>query len=93
MFGLPVGQIVRGHFNEVTQREQKLYEKRIAICYKCPLYTKGKLGDTCDAKKCVDPEKQDEIFQYPKPRAICGCGCRLSAKARLEDAKCVLNKW
>ena len=51
MFGrYDVGAIIQGHFNEVTNRENELYESRIRICKKCPLFTNGSLGYVCDAK-------------------------------------------
>ena len=43
MFGInsfeQVGQIVEGHFKELTRQENALYNTRIKICEKCPLYT------------------------------------------------------
>ena len=33
------------------------------------------------------------VVSYPGKNITCGCGCRLQAKARLINAKCVLNKW
>ena len=56
----------------------------------CPLFSHSTLGDVCDAKKCWDGNK---VVKYPGPDIICGCGCRLDAKARVRGAKCVLNKW
>ena len=93
MFGqYDVGAIIQGHFNEVTNRENELYESRIRICKKCPLFTNGPLGYVCDAKKCINTET-NEMAYGPGKDITCGCGCRLAAKLRLKNAKCVLNKW
>lgn len=93
MFGLPVNQIIEGHIKEFKNEERELYEERIEICKKCPLYSISAIGEICDSKKCVNPEKQEVVEKYPNNGSICGCGCRLSAKTRLKSAKCVLSKW
>ena len=94
MFGInsfeQVGQIAEGHFKEITKQENELYESRIKICRECPLFSHNTLEDVCDAKKCWDGNK---VVKYSGPDIICGCGCRLDAKARVRGAKCVLNKW
>ena len=75
--------IIKGHINEVLKKEQDLYLYRIGICKECPLYTNTKIGHLCDKAKYIN--KDDKITH--------GCGCRLDAKARLFDEKCILNKW
>lgn len=97
MFGIntfsQIGDIVEGHYKEITKQENELYEKRIAICKKCPLYSvKENLGEVCDGSKCWNQNKQI-LEAYPSNDNICGCGCRLAAKTRLKNAKCVLSKW
>lgn len=95
MFGInsfeQVEQIVEGHYKEITNQENELFEQRIKICKRCPLYT-DILGGICDSKKCWDIEK-NTLKSFPEKNIICGCGCRLNAKLRLKNAKCVLNKW
>lgn len=92
MFG-KINDIVEGHYKEITNQENELYEKRIKICKKCPLYTVNSvLGEICDSKKCWN-EKENIIETFPSQNNTCGCGCRLSAKTRLKQAKCVLNRW
>lgn len=86
-----VKQIVKGHFNEISNKEQELYNYRIRICRECPLYSDTSFGPMCDAKKCID--KNGNLFSFKKNNCISGCGCRLNAKTRVKDAKCVLNKW
>ena len=90
MFG--VGQIIQGHYNEITNKEEDLYQHRIEICKKCELISKNSFGYICDSKKCIDPDTKD-VYYFPKKGLICGCGCRLEAKTRVPSAKCVLNKW
>ena len=94
MFGkYDVGQIVEGHINEITQQENDLFYERIAICKQCPLFSNKKVvGYVCDSSKYYNPET-GESSNLPKPGFIEGCGCRLAAKGRLKNAKCVLNRW
>lgn len=96
MFGnnnVNVGQIVQGHINEITNKENELYNQRIVICKQCPLFTNKKfVGYICDHRKYYNPETE-ELSDLPQPGFIGGCGCRLEAKTRLKNATCVLNKW
>lgn len=87
-----IGQIIQGHLNELTNKENELYIERIAICRRCPLLTKSPIGEMCDASKCIDTNT-NLITTIPQKGTICGCGCRLSAKTRVPNAKCVLGKW
>jgi hypothetical protein len=92
MFG-QIGDIIEGHYKEITNKENELYEKRIKICKQCPLYSiKPGLGEVCDSKKCWN-EKDNVVETYPSSKNTCGCGCRLNAKTRLASSKCVLNRW
>ena len=95
MFGIndfsQTKDIIEGHYKEITNQENELYEKRIIICKQCPLYS-DKLGGICDSKKCWDNSK-NILQSFPGNNITCGCGCRLQAKTRLKNAKCVLNKW
>lgn len=75
--------IVKGHINEVFGNQQGLYEKRIKICKECPLFSESKIGYICDSKKKIIKDG----------KTIKGCGCRLSAKTRLKNEKCILKKW
>lgn len=97
MFGLDnvtsvkqVKQIAEGWANDLLKRENELYESRMKICRKCPLYDEE--SDRCDAKKCYNP-KTGEIASHPFPGAICGCNCYMSKKTRVPESHCVLNKW
>ena len=84
--------IIHGHYNELTGKEEDLYLERIEICKQCPLYTETSLGPICDSKKCFNSET-NKTQSYPSEGYTCGCACRLNAKTRLKNAKCVLNKW
>ena len=64
MFGInslkQLSQIGEGWAKDIMNKEQQLYESRIKICKKCPLFTddlifKGK----CDAKKYYNPETNE----------------------------------
>lgn len=88
-----VAQIVEGHYKELTKQENDLFEHRMGICKKCPLYTeKPGLGPVCDGKKCWNI-KTNTLELLPGDNVKCGCGCRLSAAVRVKNKKCVLNKW
>lgn len=95
MFGInsfeQVGDIIEGHYKEITNQENELYQERIKICKKCPLYS-DKFGGLCDPKKCWNTVKNTSE-DFPGKNIKCGCGCRLSAKLRLKNTECVLNKW
>lgn len=89
---IDLGQIYEGHKNEILKRENELYEQRIKICKECALYTESVLGPICDSKKYVNIKTgQPNIF--PCADCVNGCGCRLSAAARVIHKKCVLGKW
>lgn len=85
-------QIIEGHLKEIAGKEKTLSESRISICKECPLCSINRLGLVCDAKKCLNKETE-EVVSFPGKNITCGCGCRLEAKTRLKNAKCVLGKW
>ena len=88
-----ITNIISGHVNEALGFNQDLYEKRIAICKKCPLYTKHKIiGEYCSPQLYLNPETNDISFKY-KHGYKHGCGCRLDAKTRLKNEKCPVGKW
>lgn len=73
-----VGNIVKGHVNEVLGNNTDLYLERIKVCLGCELYTVRKsakfAGPWCNAKEG-------------------GCGCRLNAKLRVLNEQCPQGKW
>ena len=86
------GQIIKGHFNEIVQNEEELYNTRIAICNTCQLMEMTAFGKVCSSKKYLN-QKTQTITSFPCPTCVNGCGCRLDAKTRVKEAKCPLNKW
>ena len=46
---MEIGNIVKGHLNEVLGLSKDLKEERLKICYMCPLYS-SKFGGLCNNK-------------------------------------------
>lgn len=90
--GFKIKDVVLGHANELLKKNTKLKNERMRICHKCPLFTESNIGPMCDPNKYLNPVTGE--FRYSsKEGYIKGCGCRLSAKATLEDAHCPADKW
>ena len=87
----PVGDIVKGHANELLGLNKNYVEMRLNICKKCPIYS-TKLGGICNDRLWLNPETND-ISMKERDGYVRGCGCRLPAKTTLPDAKCVAGKW
>lgn len=85
-----VGQIAEGWTNDFLGKEQELSDMRMKICRKCPLYDEEK--DRCSSKRCYNKET-GELSTAPEKGFICGCGCFISKKSRVRNAKCVLGYW
>ncbi len=83
--------IINGHTKELFNLNQELSRSRLEICYKCPIYS-SRLGGICNSKLWLNPNTGD-VSSKAKDGYIRGCNCRLSAKTRLPDAKCVAGKW
>lgn len=94
MFGLKqVEQIAEGWAKDIVNAEKELYNKRMPICKKCPLFTDDVIfHGKCDAKKYYNPQT-GEISTLPSKGFINGCGCVCSKKVRVKSAKCVLDRW
>lgn len=72
--------------------DQSLYEERIAICEKCPLYKLDKIrGPVCDSNKFISPDGTKWSW-FRKDGYIRGCGCGLR-KAKNPANKCIVGKW
>jgi hypothetical protein len=85
--------IIKGHFNEMFDREDELSEERLAICRACPLFLQHKIkGMICNPNLWLDKETNttSEVYREGMKQ---GCGCRLAAKTRVADAHCPLEKW
>ena len=88
---MKVGDIINGHFNEVLGRNESLSEQRLKICKTCPLYKEGPIGAICNPNLYINKDK--EVSDKPKLGFTRGCGCRISAKTRVQNAHCIINLW
>lgn len=86
--------IIKGHFNELFGMEDELSEARLAICKNCPLFNPDHpiKGLECNPKLWLNPDTGEVSESYQEGMKN-GCGCRLAAKTRVDDAKCPLGKW
>ena len=87
-----IKDIINGHLNELMNKEEELFKKRIVICEECPLYKYTPMGPICNNYLFLDPATND-YSKEEKEGYIRGCGCRLNAKTRLIDAECPAGKW
>ena len=71
--------------------EESLSEKRLNICYRCPIYS-SKYGGTCNNKLWLNIETRD-ISLEPKTGYKNGCGCILESKTKNPASSCPLDKW
>lgn len=90
--GNQITDIAKGHYNEILNREEVISKKRLQICKNCPILSDTMFGMMCDSKKYLDP-KTNQVSYVAKDGYKKGCGCRLSAKTRVLDAKCPQGKW
>ena len=88
-----VGNILQGHINEVFGNNDDLATTRLGVCRECALYKVSPAwGPMCDSSKYISKDGL-ETSSTKLPGYVKGCGCRLSAKTRLQNAKCIINKW
>ncbi len=84
--------ILTGHINEILERNNEIYKFRIKICKSCPLFDRNKvLGWVCSNKLWIN--KDGEVSKKEKDGFVKGCGCRLEAKLRNMNSKCIISKW
>ena len=88
---MEIGNIVKGHLNEVLGLSKDLKKERLKICYMCPLYS-NKFGGLCNNKLYLNVLTGD-VSTSAKEGYKPGCGCRLQAKTTLPAAKCPVGKW
>lgn len=86
-----IGDILEGHINELLNKQEELSARRLKICESCPIVKHTALGLMCDSAKWIN--KDNEVAFQAKPGFTRGCGCRMSAKATLEHAVCIIGKW
>jgi hypothetical protein len=72
--------------------EEALFSYRMSICDKCPLKDTSSGVPVCSNKIYVD-KNTGQISKIPTATNVCGCGCVLSIKGYLKEAKCPLEKW
>jgi hypothetical protein len=85
-------QISEGFYNLLMQKEQELYEDRIAICKTCKIMKNDNVfGPICNSGLYLNPIT-DEVSYIPREGFNHGCGCVLSAKARVKEATCPNRK-
>lgn len=89
---MSIKQILTGHLNELLGRGEDLSGARLLVCKDCPLYKETKLGPQCNPALYLNAET-GETSVTKKEGYIRGCGCRLNAKTRNEDAECPNGKW
>lgn len=85
--------IINGHVNEVLGKNEDIKEKRMEICKKCPLYKETSMGPICNPKLYISETDKTTVIDRPRIGYKRGCGCRLNAKTRLQNSKCIINKW
>lgn len=90
--GIPVKQVAEGIYNNLTNKEEELYNQRIEICRKCKLITKDAIfGEKCNSNLYLNPIT-DNISLVPKEGFYRGCGCILNLKCRVPQAQCPIKK-
>lgn len=88
---MQIADIALGHAKEVFNLGKDLSKNRLRICYSCPLYS-NRMGGICNNKLWLNINTGD-VSTTNKSGYKSGCGCRLSAKTRLAQAKCPVGKW
>lgn len=85
-------EILKGHLKEMTNDNQELFEERMKICKECPLFKLTKTGPVCNSQLYLNTTN-GLVYSTEGPNRTRGCGCRLNAKARLNESICPANKW
>lgn len=88
-----ITDIINGHVNEALGKNEDIKEERMNICKKCPLYKETPMGPICNPRLYINETDKESISDIPKIGYKRGCGCRLTAKTRLPNGKCIILKW
>ena len=88
---MEIGNIVKGHVNELLNLNGDISEQRMQICRKCPLFVDVLRGQ-CNPRLYLNPET-GEVSNKFRQGFYKECGCRLQAKTRLPGASCPATKW
>lgn len=90
---MSVNHIASGFYNNLTNKESELHDKRMNVCKSCKLYKIDRLlGKVCNSKLFLNPDTDETSKEYISGYKR-GCGCILNAKTRVKDAECPLKKW
>lgn len=88
-----INQILEGHKNNILNKNEDIYNERMKVCRSCKLYKDDIIfGAVCNKKLYLNPET-NETSTTEKEGFTRGCGCSLSAKTRVSEARCPVNKW
>lgn len=85
--------IINGHVNEALGKNEDIKDQRMEICKKCPLYKETPMGPVCNPRLYISETDKTTVTDRPRVGYKRGCGCRITAKTRLPNAKCVIGKW
>ena len=88
---MEIGNIVKGHVNEMLGLNKNIAEERMKICKVCPIYS-TRLGGVCNGNLYLNPSNGD-VSSYKKSGYVQGCFCRIKAKASIANEHCPANKW
>ena len=87
-----IGQIATGFFNNLTNKEEDLFNERIKLCGSCKLLKEDKIfGEMCNSDLNIDP-KSGETSTTKKQGFTNGCGCVLRSKTRVKNAHCPIAR-
>ena len=77
-----IKHILIGWYNKIFLKEQDLANYRLDICKHCQHNV-----------KFLGQDVVIYVVNYGKEGYVKGCGCNLSKKVRLSNAKCIIRKW
>lgn len=88
---MEVGNIIKGHVNELLGLNKDISKERLKICKQCPLYLED-YGGQCNPRLYMNPKTKDVSIEK-KDGYYKGCGCRLLAKTTIPNAVCHNEQW
>ena len=88
---MEVGNIIKGHVNELLGLNKDISQIRLEICKQCPLYLDG-LRPRCNPNLYMNPKTRD-ISINKKDGYYKGCGCYLKSKTTIPNAVCPNEQW
>ncbi len=88
---MEVGNIIKGHVNELLGLNKDISKERLKICKQCPLYLED-YGGQCNPRLYMNPKTKDVSLEK-KDDYYKGCGCRLLAKTTIPNAVCPNEQW